>query len=54
MISINYRILLVNCDGASAEMAETMNDNLQGALALFKSAAEGLGIELYESIQTPL
>ena len=31
-----------------------MNDNLQGALALFKSAAERLGIELYESIQTPL
>ncbi len=45
---------IVNCDGASANMAETMNDNLPGAIALFKSAAEGLGIELYESIQTPL
>ena len=35
-------------------MAATMNDNLQGALALLRSAAEGLGIEIYESIQTPL
>lgn len=45
---------IANCDGASAEMAETMNDNLQGAITSFQSAAEGLGIELYESIQTPL
>lgn len=43
-----------NCDGASERMAETMNDNLPGALAIFKSAAEGLGIELYDSIQNPL
>ena len=45
---------IANCDGASADMAATMNDNLQGALALLRSAAEGLGIEIYESIQTPL
>lgn len=45
---------IANCDGASASMAETMNDNLTGAITIFKSAAEGLGIELYESIQTPL
>lgn len=43
-----------NCDGASEKMAETMNDNLTGAITIFKSAAEGLGIELYESIQNPL
>ncbi len=43
-----------NADGASARISETMQDNLQGQLTKAKSAAEGLGIEIYESIQEPL
>ncbi len=42
------------CDGAAAQMAETMVDNLQGQLTILKSGLEGLGISFYESIQTPL
>lgn len=38
------------CDGASQEMAETMMDNLPGALTLMKSALEGLGIRIGEVI----
>ena len=45
---------IYNCDGASAQMAETMQNNLQGQLTILKSSAEGLGIEIYESIQEPL
>lgn len=41
-----------NADGASAQMAETMMDNLPGALTLFKSALEGLGIRVGE-VMTP-
>lgn len=41
-------------DGAMAQMAETMNDNLKGQVTILKSALEGLGIEVYESVQTPL
>lgn len=43
-----------NCDGAAADMAETMQDNLQGQLDELSSSAEALGIEVYESIQEPL
>lgn len=39
---------------AAAEMAETMQNNLAGQLTSLRSAAEGLGIELYESIKQPL
>ncbi len=39
---------------AAAEMAETAQNNLQGQLTAMKSAAEGLGIELYESVKQPL
>lgn len=37
-----------NSSGAAANMAETMNDNLQGAMTMLNSALEGLGIEIYE------
>lgn len=43
-----------DCDGAAADMAETMQDNLQGQFTIMKSAAEGLGIALYEELQEPL
>lgn len=45
---------IYSCDGAAAQMAETMNDNLQGQLTILKSGLEGLGISFYEQIQTPL
>lgn len=41
-------------DGAAQNMADTMNDNVQGAFTIMKSAAEGFGITVYESMQTPL
>lgn len=41
---------IYNADGASQEMAETMMDNLPGALTLAKSALEGLGIRIGEVI----
>ena len=43
-----------NCDGAAAKMAETMNDNLKGKLTALQSAAEGFGINLYESVDNPM
>lgn len=45
---------IYNCDGAAADMAETMQDNLQGQITILKSSLEGLGIEIYESMQEPL
>lgn len=45
---------IYECDGAAADMAATMQDNLQGQVTILKSALEGLGIEIYESIQEPL
>lgn len=43
-----------NADGASKEMADTMNNNLKGAVTLFKSNLESLGIEIYDQIKEPL
>lgn len=45
---------IANCDGTAERMAETMLDNLQGSLTILKSSLEGLGIEVYESMQEPL
>lgn len=45
---------LDNCSGAAEEMAEVMQDNLKGQLEILKSSAEGLGLEIYESIENPL
>lgn len=43
-----------NCSGAAANMAETMQNNLEGQLTIFRSAREALAQEIYESIQEPL
>lgn len=43
-----------HADGAAQEMAETMQNNLQGQITILKSALEGLGIEIYGSMQEPL
>lgn len=45
---------IYGCDGAAAQMAETMQDNLQGQITILKSGLEGLGISLYEGMQEPL
>ena len=44
---------IYNCDGASARMAETMSNNLQGQITILQSGLEGLGISLYENMQAP-
>ena len=43
-----------DCDGAAADMAATMNDNLQGKVTILKSGLEGLGIAAYEKFKTPI
>ena len=43
-----------SADGAAKIMAETMQDNLAGAIEELKGSAETLGIEFYQSIQEPL
>ena len=45
---------IANCDGAAANMAETMNDNLQGKMTILGSSLEGLGIQIYERLEGPL
>lgn len=45
---------IYGCDGAAEQMAGTMQNNLEGKLTILKSSAEGLGIEIYDSIQGPL
>ena len=43
-----------NSEGAAQGMANTMQNNLSGAMTIFKSALEGLGIELYDKAVKPL
>lgn len=43
-----------NSNGAAQGMADTMQSNLSGAMTIFKSALEGLGIELYDKAVEPL
>ena len=45
---------IANCDGAAADMAETMNNNLQGKMTILGSTLEGLGIQIYERLEGPL
>lgn len=45
---------IYSCDGAAEQMAATMSDNLQGQFTILKSSAEGLALELYDSIKEPL
>ncbi len=44
----NLQKELLDCSGAAADMAETMNNNLKGKVTILKSALEGLGISAYE------
>lgn len=45
---------LINCDGATQQLTNTINDSLKGQLTLLDSALESLGIELYESVNNPM
>lgn len=51
---MGYREELENCDGAAEQMADTMSDNLQGAMDSASSAANGLGDAVYDYIKGPL
>lgn len=42
------------CDGAAADAAATMQDNLKGAIEGLSGSAESLGITIYESMAEPL
>ena len=43
-----------NCEGAAAEMAKTMDDNLTGDLTIMSSALEGLGITAFDKFESPM
>lgn len=43
-----------NSTGKAKEMAEIMNDNLEGAIKGFKSAVEGVSLIIYDEIKDPL
>lgn len=45
---------IYGADGASAKMAETMQDNLKDKITITKSTIEGLGIKIYEEIEDPM
>lgn len=49
-----YEDALRNADDTASNMAGTMQGNLKGAITELNSAAEGLGIELYNHVQGPL
>lgn len=40
-----------NCDGAAANMAETMGNNVQGAVTKMNSALEGVGVAVYDKFK---
>lgn len=40
-----------NCDGAAANMAETMEQNVQGAVTKMNSALEGVGIAVFDKFK---
>lgn len=44
---------IANADGTAQSMADTMIDNLNGAITILKSATEGFGITLYETFSGP-
>jgi len=45
---------LDNCNGVAKEMADTMQDNLQGKITILKSALEGLAISTYDAFDDSL
>lgn len=43
-----------NADGASKEMADTMQNNVKGSATILKSTLEGLGIQMYDVFKDDL
>lgn len=43
-----------NCDGAASAMADTMEQNVQGAVTKFNSALEGVGVAIYDKFKDAL
>ena len=50
----DYKDALNDSEGAAADMADTMNDNLQGDVKALNSALEGLGIVTYDAFNGPI
>lgn len=50
----SYKDALKESDGAAAQAAETMMDNFKGAVTEAQSAAEGLGVAVFEKVSGPL
>ena len=50
----NFEEQLKNCDGTAKEMADTMNDNLNGDLTALNSQIEGVQSALYEKFEPAL
>ncbi len=48
------RTAIEECDGSSASMAETMQDNAAGAVVIMQSALEGLGLAVYDKFGNQL
>lgn len=43
-----------DCDGAAAQMAETMSDNLDGDMQILSSSMEAVGVSAYEKFSGPM
>lgn len=43
-----------NADGTAQNMSNTMQNNLKGSITVLKSSLEGLGIQVYESIESKM
>ena len=43
-----------DCDGAAAQMAETMSDNLEGDMQILNSSLEAVGVSIYEKFSGPM
>ena len=50
----NLTTELENCDGAMSQMAETMNDTLEGDIKSLQSRLEALGNAAYDGMNAPL
>lgn len=48
------RKAITNCDGAAKDMAETMMDNLPGAIEILSGSFETTGLTIYEKFTKPL
>lgn len=50
----NLKNQISNCDGAAADMADTMNSSLSGQATLLKSQLEGIGIQISQILMPVL